>query len=220
MSRPYGISFDTSIFPKSAEWSVDYPWLMERIGKGPIVDLGAKEHWFFAETLASLGFDVTTVDFAEWDKPRLSNHTHVSKRDVRDTGLPAGSFNTVIAHSLIEHVGLGHYGDEKDVQGDINCLKECLRIAKPRADVFVQIPYGAESKIISNSKGNPFYRIYNDSFWSILDSYGWYPCITTYFAHTPAGWMKVSKRLADSINQDEGLCKCIVNFNLCDDNDF
>ena len=58
-------------------------------------------------------------------------------------------------HTL-EHIGLGRYGDEIDVQGHIKALLNLSKIVKPNGNIYLSYPISVKSKIYFNSE-----RIFN-----------------------------------------------------------
>ncbi len=43
---------------------------------------------------------------------------------------------------VIEHIGLGRYGDPLDARGDLKALAELERVLKPGGDLLVAVPVG------------------------------------------------------------------------------
>jgi len=91
-----------------------------------ILDIGSYRHYI----LGLLSFyDVTTVDI----RPRktiLSNETMLVSSA---TNLPIrdNMYDLVLSLCTLEHIGLGRYGDEFDVDGDKKCFNEMIRVLKP-----------------------------------------------------------------------------------------
>jgi ubiquinone/menaquinone biosynthesis C-methylase UbiE len=48
---------------------------------------------------------------------------------------------------VIEHIGLGRYGEPFDVNGDLKAFEELKRIVKPNGDLLLVVPLGKKSKI-------------------------------------------------------------------------
>lgn len=62
--------------------------------------------------------------------------------DVRDRSLFGHwSFDTVVSVSAIEHVGLGHYGDPIDADGDILAMQNMRHWVKPDGWCYIDVPY-------------------------------------------------------------------------------
>jgi hypothetical protein len=56
---------------------------------------------------------------------------------------------------VIEHIGLGRYGDPLNYDGDLNAAKELNRVTAPGGHLMIVVPIGHESKIQFNA-----HRIY------------------------------------------------------------
>jgi SAM-dependent methyltransferase len=90
--------------------------------------------------LASLGYDVVALDLRDYPlaHPRLTS----VKEDIRRTELPRDTFDTVVAVSTLEHIGLGFYGDPVDPDGDRNAAAEIGRVLKPGGRFLLTVPFG------------------------------------------------------------------------------
>jgi len=65
-----------------------------------------------------------------------------SRADVMESeNFPAATFDAIVSLSAIEHVGLGHYGDPKDPDGDTKALANCWRWLKPGGWLYFDVPY-------------------------------------------------------------------------------
>lgn len=129
-------------------------WVNERVVEQPFVlshvcanaqagqcvlDLGGAES-FVPVQLATMGYRVTMVDIrsSHLVHPML---THVVA-DLRSLPFPTASFDVAYCLSTVEHVGLGHYGDELDPEGDITALREAWRILRPGGTFIISTPVG------------------------------------------------------------------------------
>ena len=56
---------------------------------------------------------------------------------------------------VIEHIGLGRYGDSIDPDGDIKAINELIRVLAPAGNLLIVVPIGI-SKIMFNA-----HRIYD-----------------------------------------------------------
>ena len=66
------------------------------------------------------------------------------------------SVGSISCMHVIEHIGLGRYGDPIDWDGDLKAISELKRITQKGGHLLIVIPVGKESKIIFNA-----HRIYN-----------------------------------------------------------
>lgn len=64
------------------------------------------------------------------------------RQDIRQTDLfTPESFDAIVSLSAIEHIGLGHYGDPKDPDGDTKAMANVFRWLKPGGWVYFDVPY-------------------------------------------------------------------------------
>ena len=62
--------------------------------------------------------------------------------DLTALDIPDGSFESVSCMHVLEHIGLGRYGDTPDVRGDLKAIAELKRIVKPGGRLYVVAPSG------------------------------------------------------------------------------
>lgn len=88
------------------------------------------------------------------------------RRDARDATLfEPVSFDAVVSVSAIEHIGLGHYKDPKDPDGDTAAMANVWRWLKPGGWVYFDVPYDPTGYRVLNTEC----RIYDDAArWSRL----------------------------------------------------
>ncbi|MBN1816606.1 MAG: DUF268 domain-containing protein [Sedimentisphaerales bacterium] len=99
--------------------------------------------------MVSLLVDVKTVDIRPIETrlpgifPRRGDITRLDFAD--------NSISSVSSLSVMEHVGLGRYGDPLDPQGTVKAAMELCRIVAPAGDLYVAVPTGAVSKVCFNA---------------------------------------------------------------------
>lgn len=117
-----------------------------------VLDLGsASSRWPIQ--LASAGYEVTALDV------RDLGYEHPGVEFVRASVFdfaPAGSFRCVTAISVVEHFGLGHYGDEDRAGGDVEALRRVAGWLEPAGVLLLSVPYGEAGR-------TPKHRIYDAS---------------------------------------------------------
>ncbi len=99
---------------------------LHRLQPKTILDIGSYRQ-FVISLIA--GFDVTTVDVRP--RPPLADNEHVLTADAKQLPLADGVFDAVVTLCAIEHFGLGRYGDEFDLDGDLKSAREMRRVLKP-----------------------------------------------------------------------------------------
>jgi len=75
--------------------------------------------------------------------------------DLKKLPFESNSVESISCMHTIEHIGLGRYGDELDVKGDIKAIDELKRVTQPDGDILFVTPVG-QAKIEFNA-----HRIYS-----------------------------------------------------------
>lgn len=73
------------------------------------------------------------------------------KGDIRNIPFENNSLESVSSLCVIEHVGLGRYGDELDPLGTEKAIGEFKRVLKSGGDLYVSVPIGNEEKVCFNA---------------------------------------------------------------------
>lgn len=145
-----------SLWASTNERVVERFWVMNRMppmARAPkVLDLGCC-HSLLALELASNGYDVTAVDgnIYPYQHPNLRALTG----DLCALPFPDGHFDTVVLLSTIEHVGLGHYGDEAGETKDLEAMREAARVLKQGGTLLLTTPFGVRAQ-------NKVHRIYDE----------------------------------------------------------
>ncbi len=91
-----------------------------------ILDVGSYRHF----VLGLLGhYRVTTLDVRP-RSPATAFET-VLTSDAKSIDAGSGQFDLVVSLCAIEHFGLGRYGDDFDLDGDVTALGEMVRVLRP-----------------------------------------------------------------------------------------
>ncbi len=106
-----------------------------------ILDFGCAES-ILALQLACMGYKVTGVDIQDY----VLRHSNLEfiKGDFLKIGFKR-KFDCVTVVSSVEHVGLGFYGDEMDMNGDLKTMEKIRKILKPQGILIITIPFGCFS---------------------------------------------------------------------------
>lgn len=90
-------------------------------------------------------------------RPAIMDLSDLSSEHVDLCQLPFkdNSLTSLSCMHVVEHVGLGRYGDPIDIDGDLKAIKELKRVVKEDGDLLFVIPIG-ENKIMYNA-----HRIYS-----------------------------------------------------------
>ena len=192
------------------EWEVGLSWYLKRIKGEVIVDTGFISHQNFTKLLARLGFTVYGVDLGLFKGyfPRLNYlNCYVWNIPV----LKDESVDTIVANSLLEHLGLECYSQPVYPKAESNTIREFSRILKSNGKLLMQVPYAKETTIIYH-KTEQFYRTYTHKTlvkllhpkFNIIDK--------TFYARGERCWIEVNQEVADHIEQGSGfpVCLCYV----------
>lgn len=90
-----------------------------------------------------------SVDFRKFET-FLDNH-EVIKGDVTSLPFESNSIAAISSLSVIEHIGLGRYGDQIDICGMEKAAKEMSRVLCPGGMLLVAFPTGFENVISFNA---------------------------------------------------------------------
>src|SRR5581483_5809829 len=118
---------------------------------GPILDIGccsSRE----PVALASRGFRVIGVDFNAY--PYKHPNLVALRADALRAPLISGSVEAVLAVSVIEHIGIGHYRDPLDEKGDLKAVREIARVLRRGGKALITVPFGRAMR-------DDFQRVYD-----------------------------------------------------------
>ncbi|MFX0075462.1 MAG: class I SAM-dependent methyltransferase [Candidatus Hermodarchaeota archaeon] len=140
-------SFNTPIKFFKDKWYVneriiEHSFVLNRIdfdGKGQqALEFGCTKS-YLAIQLASLGYNVVAIDLRNYifDHPNLTFYQeNILNLDEEET------FDLITAISVLEHIGLGAYGEEKKDSDLINILKKISKLLKPKGKFIATFPFG------------------------------------------------------------------------------
>jgi hypothetical protein len=110
------------------------------------VDVGssAKTMALMAQFVPVTMVDIRPVPLA------VPNFTFV-RGSILDLPFPDGSVESLSSLCVVEHIGLGRYGDELDASGSETAWRELVRVLKSGGDFYVSVPVDAENRIYFNA---------------------------------------------------------------------
>lgn len=125
----------------TTERVIEYPFVFQNLDRGmhPILDIGCC-YSRLPIALASRGFRVVGVDFNAY--PDRHPNLRAVRGDAALLPFATGSFGVVLAISVIEHIGLGHYGDPTGSAGDHAAVREISRVLRPGGRALITVPFG------------------------------------------------------------------------------
>jgi SAM-dependent methyltransferase len=124
-------------------------WAFEHIVKdrpASHVDIGS-HHKFVA--LLSKVLPVTMIDI----RPPSCRLDSLQFQEGSILALPfeTGSLMSVSSICVIEHIGLGRYGDPIDVEGTVKASKELMRVLAPGGKLYISVPIASVNKTHFNA---------------------------------------------------------------------
>lgn len=140
---------DTVNTPIDATYFYQDAWAFEKIVQQRPerhVDVGS-HHKYVA--LLSKVIPVTMVDIRPLPTPL--NTLDFQKGSILELPFESGSLPSVSSLCVIEHIGLGRYGDPLDPQGTEKALAELKRVVMPGGDLYLSIPIDKENRIYFNA---------------------------------------------------------------------
>ncbi len=139
----------------TTERVVEYPFVFQHLNgvTGPVLDLGCC-HSRLPIALASRGYRVVGMDFNPY--PYCHPGLRSIRGDIMKIPFADRTFSAVLAVSVIEHIGIGHYGEPEANVGDQVAVREVARILKPGGKALISVPYGRKMT-------NDWMRVYDDA---------------------------------------------------------
>jgi len=118
----------------------------------PKVHIDISSSLFFA-TIASA---FQTIDFYDYRPPKLELSNLTTKNcDLLALPFANASVQSLSCMHVVEHVGLGRYGDTLDYDGDLKAIAELERVLRKNGDLLFVVPLG-QPRIMFNA-----HRIYS-----------------------------------------------------------
>lgn len=137
----------------TTERVLEYPFAFQNLGgaTGPVLDIGCCSSGM-PIALASRGFHVIGIDV----NPYAFRHPNFRavRGDAMRLPFASGTFGGVLAISVVEHVGIGHYGDPLAATGDLVTVSEIARVLRADGRAIITVPFGV-------ARTDDFQRVYD-----------------------------------------------------------
>lgn len=140
------LDFFPCLFDNTATSGIDTHYFYQAIWAfGRIMKSGAKHHVDVGSSVAYVGMlttitDVTFVDIRPLELP-LSRY-HGLQGSIVALPFEDNSVSSFSSLHVIEHIGLGRYGDPIDPKGSDRACKEVTRILEPGGKAYISVPIG------------------------------------------------------------------------------
>lgn len=74
-----------------------------------------------------------------------------ARGDIKKLPFKDGEISSLSSICVIEHIGLGRYGDELDSFGSEKAISEIIRVLARNGNLFISVPIDLENKIYFNA---------------------------------------------------------------------
>ncbi|MCR4303906.1 MAG: DUF268 domain-containing protein [Gallionella sp.] len=128
--------------PFDAHYFYQGAWLARRVCSAKVaqhVDIGSS---VLTMSVLSAQVETTFVDYRPL-KVSLPGLTSIAG-NIMDLPFADSSVNSLSCLHVIEHIGLGRYGDPIDPQGSVKAANELQRIVSSGGKIFLSLPIGRE----------------------------------------------------------------------------
>jgi len=139
----------TDLTPIEAGYYFQDAWAFEKIVKSGVhhhIDVGS--HHKLVSLLSKI-IPTTMVDI----RPLPVHMDSLKFQQGSILSLPYAdqSVDSLSSLCVVEHIGLGRYGDPFDANGTIKALEELKRIVKPGGSLYISVPVDDENRIYFNA---------------------------------------------------------------------
>ena len=105
----------------------------------PTVHVDISSSLYFSSIVSAF----VPVHYYEYRPPEFKfDNLTVKSADILKMTFENGSVASLSCMHVVEHIGLGRYGDALDPQGDLKAMAELERILAPRGHLFFVVPVG------------------------------------------------------------------------------
>jgi SAM-dependent methyltransferase len=132
-------------------------WAFEKIVKArPDSHVDVASHHKFVALLSKV-LPVTMIDIRPLQLPLPS--LGFQKGNILEMPYEDGTVKSISSLCVVEHIGLGRYGDSLDVRGTEKAITELKRVLAPGGDLYVSIPINVENATFFNA-----HRVFDEKY--------------------------------------------------------
>ncbi len=110
-------------------------------------DIGSQAHMI---GIISQFTPTTMIDIRPLTLTSLSD-LHFVKGDILSLPFKDGEIGSLSSICVLEHIGLGRYGDTLDPFGSEKAIAEMIRVLAPGGDLYISVPVDSEDKVYFNA---------------------------------------------------------------------
>ena len=153
---------DTNSTPYDSHYLYHTAWAARRIvANKPKDHVDFSSYVYFSTILSA----ILPVRFYDYRPLNFSmNNFFPGKQDLCQTDFGDSTLSSVSCMHVIEHIGLGRYGDPIDPQGDIRAINELKRIVAKNGYLYIVLPVAGVNKVHFNAHRVYTYRTIMDLF--------------------------------------------------------
>jgi SAM-dependent methyltransferase len=122
------------------------------------IDVGSHHKYV---TLLSKVVPVTIIDLRPWSLPL--DTVRFQKGSILELPFENNSVESVSSLCVVEHIGLGRYGDLLDPEGSEKAINELKRIIRPRGNLYLSVPINDENRTYFNA-----HRVFSEDYLKTL----------------------------------------------------
>lgn len=105
------------------------------------------------------------IEFYDYRPADISlSDLKTGEADILKLPFDTGSIKSLSCMHVIEHIGLGRYGDPIDSAGDIKAAKELARVLAKNGELLIVVPVGKTARIEYNGHRIYTYKLIKDMF--------------------------------------------------------
>lgn len=140
---------DTGETPIEPIYFYQDTWAFEKILKNkPKNHIDVASHHLFIAFLSKV-IPVTMVDIRPLSLPL--NTLNFQKGTILNLPFADESIDSLSSLCVVEHIGLGRYGDPLDPEGTEKAIKELKRVIKPAGHLYLSLPIDDENRTYFNA---------------------------------------------------------------------
>lgn len=195
---------------KTKQMSFDHHYVYHTAWAARVLkELNCNKHYDISSSIMFCSIISAFININHYDfrMPNIElQNLNIGEGNLLNLPFHNNSIDSLSCMHVIEHVGLGRYGDDIDPDGDLKAARELVRVLSQGGYLLIVVPMGAISKIRFNA-----HRIY--SYDDIVSMFDQLSLIEFSFYNDNSGIFKRFSNLDDIFGSDYG-CGCFLFQNI------